>query len=243
MTIRFAVAAAAALILAGLAAPALAGCVIAPDHKSIDVVADNPSSDQKDCAISCKVDTKVGVVQISCGGVAPPLAKGLSLCNFGKPDAWYKTVISAKDDCKASADSAPAKEEPKSAPAKGFACKIAPDGKSVDAMIANPYKSETSCQIDCQISTTSAGTTFGLSCTHNVAPGGEPVVLCSKTFDKGGLVKVVDGQGSCLDPTPAADPADKDTDADADAPPTDPAKLRDYIRKKLQQPDAPDSDD
>jgi hypothetical protein len=241
MTTRLAAAAVAALILAGLAMPALAGCVIAPDHKSINVVADNPSNDEKNCAVSCKVDTRIGVVEIGCGGVTPPLVKGQSLCAFDKPDAWYKKVISASDKCEASADAAPADDAPKAAPAKGFTCKIAPDGKSVDAMIANPYKSETSCQIDCQISTTNAGTTFGLSCTDTVAPGGETAVLCSKTYDKGRLVKVLEGQGSCLDPTPAANPFGKDTDTDA--PPTDPAKLREYIRKKLQQPDAPNSDD
>ena len=60
------------------------------------------------------------------------------------------------------------------APATGeiYACRISDDGKTVDAMISNPYKSETSCQVNCQVSTTKAGTTLQTSCTKNVAPGG-----------------------------------------------------------------------
>ena len=88
MKMRLWLAALAATAVAWLAPPAQAGCVIAPDGKSINVVTDNPSSDEKNCAVSCKVDTKIGVVQVSCGGNTPPLAKAHSLCDYDKPEAW-----------------------------------------------------------------------------------------------------------------------------------------------------------
>jgi hypothetical protein len=96
MKMRLWLAALAATGVAWLAPPAQAGCVIAPDGKSINVVTDNPSSDEKNCAVSCEVDTKIGVVQVSCGGNTPPLAKAHSLCDYDKPEAWYKKVISSK---------------------------------------------------------------------------------------------------------------------------------------------------
>src|SRR5450755_3712364 len=82
---------------------ARAGCVIAPDGKSIDVVTDNGSRDEKTCSVACQVDTKIGVVNVGCGGTTPPLAKGHSLCNFDKPEAWYKIVVSFEDSCKGGA--------------------------------------------------------------------------------------------------------------------------------------------
>ena len=196
----------AALAVAGvawLAPPAQAGCVISPDQKSINVVTDNPSSDEKNCAVKCQVDTKIGVVQVSCGGNTPPLAKGHSLCDYDKPEAWYKKVIYSEDSCQGSVAPAPTKASaPAPAKADGFSCRISADGKTVDAMIANPYKSETSCQVDCQVSTTRAGATFSVSCGKTVAPGVGQVVLCSHAYDKGKLVKMVGGKGSCVNPEP-----------------------------------------
>jgi hypothetical protein len=155
---------------------AQAGCVIAPDGKSINVVTDNGSSDEKTCSVSCKVDTKIGVVQLSCGGTTLPFAKAYSLCNYDKPESWYKKVISSEDSCKGG--SAPALVPVSAPPVKpvAFACRISPDGKSVDAVIVNPYKSETNCQIDCQLSTTKAGITFSMSGGRPAAPGVEAVL-------------------------------------------------------------------
>jgi hypothetical protein len=264
MTIRLSGAALAAVAALWLA-PAHAGCVIAPDGKSIDVVTDNPTSDGKSCSVSCQVDTKIGVVQVACGGTTPPLAKAHSLCNFDKPEPWYKKVISAKDSCAgAPAAAAPAPAQAAAAVKPGtFICRIAPDGKSFAAMIANPYAAETSCQVNCQISTTRAGTTEQSSCTKNVAPGVGEAVLCSHTIAKGKFVKVVGGSGKCTDPTPRPAKADKDDDAqkDVDAlmqsmqklpkPPaaaktddvdmqaiaSDPAKMREFMRKQLSPED------
>lgn len=229
----------AALAIAALAPPAEAGCVIAPDGKSINVVTDNPSSDEKNCAVSCKVDTKIGVVTVACGGTTPPLAQGHSLCDFDKPEPWYKKVISAEDSCKgASASAAPARAAAQAPAVKPgtFICRIAADGKSFDAMIANPYKVEANCQVNCQVSTTVAGTTVQSSCGKNVAPGVGEVVLCTHTIDKGKLVKVVGGSGDCQDPTPKPSAADKekdDDDVDVQSLINDPAKLREHIRKNL----------
>jgi hypothetical protein len=100
MKARLSFAAFAALITVCSAARANAGCVISPDGKSIDVVTDNGGSDEKNCRVSCQVETKIGVVQISCGGHAPPLAKAHSLCSFEKPEYWYEKVSSSEDDCK-----------------------------------------------------------------------------------------------------------------------------------------------
>ena len=100
MKTRLLLAAVAAIAVASPAPPAQAGCVIAPDGKSIDVVSDNSASAEKNCAVKCQVDTKIGVVQVGCGGNAPPLAKKHSLCDFDKPEAWYKKVISSEDTCK-----------------------------------------------------------------------------------------------------------------------------------------------
>jgi hypothetical protein len=191
---------------------ARAGCVIAPDGKSIDVVTDNGSRDEKTCSVACQVDTKIGVVNVGCGGTTPPLAKGHSLCAFDKPEVWYKKVVSSEDSCKgAAAGAAPALPAPVAAVKPGtFICRISADGLSFDAMIANPYAAEASCQVNCKISTTQAGTTEQSSCTKNVAPGVGEVVLCTHTVDKGKLVKVVGGSGECFDPTPKPTAADKD---------------------------------
>ncbi len=125
---------------------------------------------------------------------------------------------------------APAQADP-------FTCKISADGKSVDAMIANPFKRDASCQVNCQLSTTRAGTSFQISCTKEVAPGAAEVVLCSKTVDDGTLVKMTGGSGECTNPEPKASNADKDDDIDVQALINDPAKLRERIRKDLP-PDA-----
>ena len=131
-----------------------------------------------------------------------PVAKGHSLCGFDKPEAFYNKVVSSEDSCKGGAAEAPAAVAPvaAAAPKEGFSCRISPDGKTIDAMIANPYKGETSCHIDCSVSTTKAGTTMSLSCGKNVAPGVGPVVLCSHTVDEGRAVKMVSGQGDCTRP-------------------------------------------
>lgn len=243
-------------------APAQATCVIAPDGKSIDVVTDNGADEEKNCAVKCQVDTKIGVVQVSCGGNTPPHAKAHSLCDFDKPEPWYKKVISSEDTCKgAAASAAPVAPPPVAAAVPTvkpgtFICRISADGHSFDAMIANPYDVEASCQVNCRISTTLAGTTEQSSCSKNVAPGVGAVVLCSHRFDKGRLVKVIGGSGSCQDPTPKPSAADKDDDdVDVDKlvntpmpkPSTgskesdeemeklmnDPAKLQEYIRKQM----------
>jgi hypothetical protein len=232
------VAALTAIFISCLAPIAHAGCVIAPDQKSINVVADNPSSDEKNCAVKCQVDTKIGVVQVACGGNTPPLAKDHSLCAFDKSEPWYNKVVSAEDSCKAVAGSTPLDSgQPGTAGAKqdSFTCKISTDGKSVDAMIANPYGRETSCQVDCSVSTTQAGTTFVVSCGKNVAPGVGQVVVCSHSFDKGRLIKMVGGKGTCINPEPPAEDAakDKDDDVDVQSLANDPAKLREYIRKQM----------
>ena len=109
MNARLFYAALAATVLIFQSMPVWATCVIAPDGKSINVVTDNGSGDEKSCQVSCKVDTKIGVVSVSCGGNTPPLAKNHSLCAFDKPEVWYKKVVSSEDSCKGgTADTAPA---------------------------------------------------------------------------------------------------------------------------------------
>jgi hypothetical protein len=198
--------------------------VISPDGKSIDVVTDNGDTNEKNCAVKCRVDTKIGAVQVSCGGNTPPLAKAHSLCNFDKPEPYYKKVLSSEDSCKATPASATAPVErnvaplPKaSSPEKpSFACRIAADGKSAEAVVLNPYGEETSCSVDCRISTTRAGTTLDLSCTKNAAAGIE-TVLCGRPLEQGTLVKMTGGKASCVKPLAAAEPGggkDKDDDDD-----------------------------
>src|SRR5258705_14016171 len=63
------------LAMACLAPRAEAGCVISPEGKSINVVTDNGAGEEKNCAVKCQVDTKIGVQRISCGGNTPPVAK------------------------------------------------------------------------------------------------------------------------------------------------------------------------
>ncbi len=240
MNARILRAALAAAAVGCLPPTAFAGCVIAPGGKSINVITDNGSSAEKNCSVTCQVDTKIGVVQIGCGGNAPPRAKAHSLCDFHKPELWYKKVISAVDSCKGEAASAAPAPIAAAAPAVKpgtFICRIAADGKSFDAMIANPYKADASCQVNCQIATTNAGTTLQSSCTKSVAPGVGAVVLCTQTFDKGKLVRVVGGSGSCTNPEVPAQDADKDDDDDAEALANDPAKMLERMRKQLP-PDA-----
>jgi hypothetical protein len=95
----------AAPIAVCLASPANAGCVISPDGKSIDIVADNAASDEQICRVSCQVETKIGVVRISCSGHTPSLASAHSLCNFDKSEPWYEKVVSSEDTCKGAAAS------------------------------------------------------------------------------------------------------------------------------------------
>ena len=117
--------------------------------------------------------------------------------------------------------------------AAGFTCRVAPDGKTVEALIANPYQRATSCQVNCQLATARAGTTFQTSCTREIAPGKEAVVLCSKRYDKGRLTKVVGGSGDCINPVPADEQADKDDDANVQELIGDPAKLKAHVREGL----------
>jgi hypothetical protein len=238
MKMRFGFAALAAMVVVCLTSRLEAGCVIGPGGKSINVVTDNGASEQKSCSVKCQVDTKIGVMQVGCGGTTPPLAKAHSLCDFDKPDAYYRKVISSEDSCKGGAASAPAPTPAAAAPGVKpgtFICRISADGRSFDAMIANPYKVETSCQVNCQISTTQAGTTEQSSCTKNVAPGVGEVVLCSRTIDKGRFVKMVGGSGECVNPTPKPSSAEKDDDDDVDVAKlaNDPVKMREHLRKQL----------
>jgi hypothetical protein len=238
MTSRFVLAAAAAVALACLAAPVQAGCVIAPDGKSIAVVTDNGTDEEKNCAVKCQVDSKIGVVQVSCGGNTPPRAKAHSLCEFDKPEPWYKKVISSEDTCKGAAASTAAPAAPAVAAKRdAFSCRIAADGQSVEAVISNPHAHEASCQIDCQVSTTRAGTTFSVSCSKSVAAGATDAVLCTQKFDKGKLVKMVGGKGNCQSTEVKADKDKDDDDDDVDVQnlANDPAKMREFIRKQMQK--------
>jgi hypothetical protein len=188
--------------------------------------------------VSCKVDTKIGVVSVSCGGNTPPLAKDHSLCAFDKTEVWYKKVVSSEDSCKGgAADTAPAAAAPAAvAKADGFICRISPDGKTVDAMIANPYKSETSCQMDCKVSTTQAGTAMSVSCSKQVAPGVGQVVLCSHNVDQGRAVKMLSGKGDCTRPLEERTDSEKARDKAAeDAEESEAERLAD---KAMPQPTA-----
>jgi hypothetical protein len=234
MTFRLWIAALAATGFA-LVTPANAGCVIAPDGKSISAVTDNGASDEKTCAVSCKVDTKIGVVQVACGGTTPPFAKAHSLCEYDKPEFWYKKVISSEDSCKGGTSSPPPPAAQAPVKPGTFICRISADGHSFDAMIENPFKAEAYCQVNCQVSTTLAGTTEQSSCSRPVATGVGPVVLCSHTFDKGKLVKVVGGSGECTDPTPKPAALEKDDDDELSKLKDDPDKLDAYMQKQLEQ--------
>ena len=170
-------AALAAVAVVCLVSQANATCVIAPDGKSINVVTDNGADEEKTCAVKCQVDTKAGVVQIGCGGNTPPRAKAHSLCDFDKPEPWYRKVVSSEDTCKGAPAAAVAAPPVKTAAKDGFTCRIAADGLSVEAVISNPHNHEASCQVDCQISTTRAGSTFGVSCGKTVEAGAPDAVL------------------------------------------------------------------
>jgi hypothetical protein len=229
-------AAAAALVFACLAGAARATCVISPDGKSIDVVTDNGATDEKNCAVKCRVDTKIGIAQVSCGGNAPPLAKAFSLCNFDKPEPYYKRVLSFEDSCKptpasATAPAAPAPLPKAASPDRpSFTCRVSADGLSVDAVVANPYPQDTQCSIDCQLSATGRGATYSVSCSRTASAGGVETVLCTQKSDKGKLVKMLQGKASCVKPLAAnADPADK-TDKDDDDMPD-----QDEILKRMQR--------
>jgi hypothetical protein len=233
---KSAMSAAVAAIVVCLAAPAHATCVIAPDGSSIDVVTDNGDTSEKNCTVKCQVDTARGVAQVSCGGNTPPLAKAHSLCNFDRQPGYYKKVLSSEDSCKATPAGTAAPAERKAAPLPktanpekpSFACRIAADGKSAEAVVANPYAEETSCSVDCRISTTRAGATFSLSCTKTAAGGGAETVLCARPLENGTLVRMVDGKASCVKPLAAAEPA-KEKDDDDD--PID----QDEVLKRMQR--------
>jgi len=76
-----------------------ADCIIVSDKKSISIVTDNSSDEQKNCTVNCRVDTVRGPVAISCGGQGPPHSKAHEMCNFDKPDAFYKQVLSVEGSC------------------------------------------------------------------------------------------------------------------------------------------------
>ena len=117
--------------------------------------------------------------------------------------------------------------------AASFTCRIAPDGKTVEALNANPYQRTTSSQENCQVATARAGSSFQTSCTKEIAPGKDAVVLCSKSYGKGRLTKVVGGSGDCINPVPADEKADKDDDASVQELIGDPAKLKAHVREGL----------
>jgi hypothetical protein len=229
--------AAVALAAVCLAMPAHATCVISPDGKSIDVVTDNGDAAEKNCAVKCQVDTKIGVAQVSCGGNAPPLAKGFSLCNFDKPEPYYKKVLSSEDTCKplSAGALAPATQAaaplPKSAsPDKpSFICRVSADGRSAEAVIANGYAEDTSCTIDCQIATAGSGRAFSLSCTKTAAGGGAETVLCARPVENAKLGRMIGGKASCVKPLAAAEPSKADKDDDDE--PID----QDEILKRMQR--------
>jgi hypothetical protein len=56
-----------------------------------------------------------------------------------------------------------------------FSCTILPGGKSVRVAISNPFDRETSCQVNCQFSTTARGTSIQLSCSNTVVAGAKDV--------------------------------------------------------------------
>jgi hypothetical protein len=100
-----------------------------------------------------------------------------------------------------------------------FSCTILPNGKSVRVAISNPFDRETSCQVNCQFSTTSRGTSFQLSCTNNVAAGGKDVQLCIRDLSEGTLVKMTGGDGDCIKQLSEEElkAREKKSDEDADA--------------------------
>jgi len=100
-----------------------------------------------------------------------------------------------------------------------FSCTILPNGKSVRVAISNPFDRETSCQVNCQFSTTSRGTSFQLSCTNNVAAGGKDVQLCVRDLSEGTLVKMTGGDGDCIKQLSEEElkAREKKSDEDADA--------------------------
>ena len=100
-----------------------------------------------------------------------------------------------------------------------FSCTILPNGKSVRVAISNPFDRETSCQVNCQFSTTSRGTSFQLSCTNNVAAGGKDVQLCIRDLSEGTLVKMTGGDGDCVKQLSEEElkAREKKSDEDADA--------------------------
>ena len=74
--------------------------MISDGGKAINVVTDNSSTDEQTCNVTCKVDTKDGLANVSCCGNNPPLAKDHSLCHFERPAPQYNRVVSAEGSCK-----------------------------------------------------------------------------------------------------------------------------------------------
>ena len=82
---------------------------------------------------------------------------------------------------------------------------------------------------------------MSVSCGKSVAAGAADAVLCTQKFDKGKLVKMVGGKGSCLSSEVKPEKADKDKDDDDDDVDVqnlikDPSKLQEHIRKQMQKP-------
>jgi hypothetical protein len=148
-------------------------------------------------------------------------------------------VLSAEDSCKPApasltvpAPSAPAPlPKATSADKPSFTCRVSADGLSVDAVIANPYPDETHCSVDCQLATTGRPTTFSLSCSKTAAGGGVESVLCTQKYDKGKLVRMLNGKASCVKPLAANDEAAAKPGKDDD----DDMPDQDEILKRMQR--------
>jgi len=160
----------------------------------------------------------VGVLQVGCGGTTPPLAKGHSLCGFDKPGAFYNKVVSSEDSCKGGAAEAPAAVAPvaAAAPKEGFSCRISPDGKTVDAMIAKSLQGRN--QLPDGLPYVDDKRRHHYECVL-LRPRGarrRPVVLCSHAVDKGRAVKMVSGHGDCTRPLAERTDAEKAKEKKAD---------------------------
>ena len=104
---------------------------------------------------------------------------------------------------------------PAFAASQPFKCALQPDGKSVRVTIANPYKQDAYCMVNCQFSTKQAGSSFQISCGKEVSAGGVETELCIKTDTRpAALVGMTGGDGDCTDPTPKDAPTLSDDDKD-----------------------------
>ena len=102
------------------------------------------------------------------------------------------------------------------AEARPFTCALQPDGRTVRVAIATPVARDAPGTVNCRFATGRAGTTFQISCTREVAPGGAAAEICVETYDKGGLTRMVGGDGDCVDPTPAGATDTEDDDVDVE---------------------------